>query len=114
MSNWRYTELFMCSHHEETWLFVSPKTENLWTSELKSCAAIPLLRFMRVATVTKCGWQCVPGVLDISIDTYGVQILQGDVTSVVFLKEVDCSFVWLQTMPSRYGIIAYENAYFDD
>ena len=48
--------------------------------------------FMRVATVTKCGWQCVPGVFNISIDTCGVQILQGDVTSVVFLKEVDYSF----------------------
>lgn len=43
--------------------------------------------------MTKCGWQCVPGVFNISIDTCGVQILQGDVTSVVFLKEVDCSFV---------------------
>ena len=43
--------------------------------------------------MTKCDWHCVPGVFDISIDTCGVQILQGDVTSVVFLKEVDCSFV---------------------
>ena len=43
--------------------------------------------------MTKCGWQCVPGIFDISIDTCALQIPQGDVTSVVFLKEVDCSFI---------------------